>query len=165
MLIREEAARDRAQIRAVNESAFKRPDEADLVDRLRAEGVVLVSLVAEVDGEIAGHILFTRMTIEAKSGSVEAVALAPMAVLPRNQRQGIGSELVRQGLGRLRAMEERIVIVVGHPDYYPRFGFSCDKASSLASPFPREVLMALELVPGSLTGIEGPVRYAAAFGL
>jgi putative acetyltransferase len=163
--IREERPADREQIRKVNEDAFGRPDEADLIDRLRSEDVVLLSLVAELQDGIVGHILFSRMTVETPHGNVSAVSLAPMAVLPQHQRSGVGSRLVRQGLGELRARAERIVIVLGHEHYYPRFGFSIEKARPLSSPFPPEAYMALELVDGALYGIGGAVRYPGAFGL
>ena len=111
------------------------------------------------------HILFSRMSVETSEGPVAAAALAPIAVLPELQRRGIGGELIRYGLDLLRARGERIVIVLGDPDYYPRFGFSRDKARPLESPFPPEAYMALELQPGALDGVRGRVRYAAAFGL
>jgi putative acetyltransferase len=149
----------------VNEAAFERSDEADLVDRLREEGVVLLSLVAELDSQIVGHILFTRMTIETTQGALPAVSLAPMAVAPGWQGRGVGERLVRDGLEKLRGRGERIVLVLGHTHYYPRFGFSCALAESLVSPFPPDAFMALELSEGSLTGVQGTVRYAAAFGL
>ena len=161
MTIRFEGADDREQIRAVNESAFGRADEADLIDNLRAEGAVLLSLVAEVDDCIVGHILFSRMSIE----SIDAVALAPMAVLPEYQGRQIGSELLRRGLDELRDRGERIVIVLGHEHYYPRFGFSTELARRLSSPFPPEAYMALELQSGGLDGVAGRVKYARAFGL
>jgi putative acetyltransferase len=163
--VRDEQPRDRESVRIVNEAAFGRADEADLVDSLREEAAVLLSLVAEVAGEIVGHILFSRMTVETEQGPVAAVALAPMAVLPQHQNRGVGSELLRRGLGRLREQGERIVIVLGHEHYYPRFGFSAEKARHLASPFPPEAYMALELNDGALDGVRGAVRYPAAFGL
>lgn len=152
-------------IRQVNEAAFGSSDEANLVDALRADLVVLLSLVAELDGRVVGHILFSRMSIETPTGAVPAVALAPMAVLPPFQRQGIGGRLIRHGLDALRGLNERIVIVVGHATYYPRFGFSAEKARSLENPFPPDVFMALELSPGALDRVGGPVRYPHAFGL
>jgi putative acetyltransferase len=152
-------------VRLVIETAFGRPDEADLVDRLRKEHVVLLSLVAEWDGQIVGHVLFSRMMIETGRDPVAAVSLAPMAVLPRNQRQQIGSQLIRRGLVMLRERGERIVIVLGHKDYYPRFGFSCELARWLRSPFPPEAFMALELVEGALVGVRGAVKYPTAFGI
>ena len=165
LLIRDEQPCDREQVRKVNEAAFGRSDEADLIDRLRVQGVVLLSLVAEFDGQIIGHILFSRMTVETAQGPVAAVSLAPMAVQPDHQGRKIGSQLVGRGLAQLRDRGERIVIVLGHQHYYPRFGFSSEKARHLASPFPPEAFMALELSVGALTGIHGAVRYPSAFGL
>jgi putative acetyltransferase len=164
-LVREEQPGDRPQVRKVNEAAFGRSDEADLIDRLRQEGVVLLSLVAELDSQIIGHILFSRMTVETPQGPVAAVSLAPMAVLPDHQGRQVGSQLVRRGLAALRDRGERIVIVLGHKEYYPRFGFTPEKARHLASPFPPEAFMALELSDGALAGIQGTVKYPAAFGL
>src|SRR5579871_5492228 len=95
LLIRAEQSRDFAAIRSINEAAFGRADEATLVENLRADGAVIISLVAECDGRLAGHILFTRMGIETDSVSIDAVALAPMAILPQYQRHGIGGQLIR----------------------------------------------------------------------
>lgn len=165
LLIRDEQFCDREQVRKVNETAFRRSDEADLIDGLRVEGAVLLSLVAEVDGQIVGHILFSRMTVETAERHVAAVSLAPMAVLPQHQGRKIGSQMVRRGLDRLCDQGERIVLVLGHKHYYPRFGFSSVKARDLTSPFPPDAFMALELADGALTGIRGVVRYPSAFGL
>jgi putative acetyltransferase len=158
---------ERAAIRSVNQSAFGGSDEADLVDELRAAGDALLSLVAEVNGRIAGYALFSRIWIETQSGPVPAVALAPVAVLPAHQNQGIGGRLIRHGLDWLRGSGEAIIVVAGHPGYYPRFGFSSEIAQSLEAPFPvgPEAFMAMELVPGALDGIRGKLRYPAAFGL
>jgi putative acetyltransferase len=160
-----ESIEERSVIHSINEAAFGGTEEADLVDRLRAEGDALVSLVAELENQIVGHILFSRMWIETPSGLVLAVALAPVAVLPEHQRRTIGGQLIRYGLDMLRGRGEKIVIVVGYPDYYPRFGFSSEKANSLESPFPRDVFMVMELSPGALDGVSGKVVYPAAFGL
>jgi putative acetyltransferase len=149
----------------VNESAFGRSEEADLLDRLRAEKAVLLSLVAKVDGRVVGHILFSRMTIETAQGPLDAVALAPLAVLPEFQGRQAGSQLVRHGLAELSDRGERIVLVLGEKTYYTRFGFSCEKARELRSPFPAEAFLALELEDGALSGVAGTVRYASAFGL
>jgi putative acetyltransferase len=159
MTIRSETPADYPAIHAVNRSAFDQTDEADLVDRLRAEGAVLLSLVADQDSAILGHVLFTRMHV----ADTPAVALAPVAVEPAHQRQGIGAALIRRGLDVLRDAGERLVIVVGHPSYYPRFGFSA--ATGIGHPFPPEVFMALELTPGALANVAGPVRYPPAFGV
>jgi putative acetyltransferase len=165
VIIRAETAADQSMIWQVNEAAFGSAEEADLVGALRTQGVVLLSVVAELDGQVVGHILFSRMSIETPTEAIAAVALAPMAVLPRYQRQGIGGRLIRYGLDALRALGERIVIVVGHPAYYPRFGFSTEQARSLESPFPPDAFMALELSPGALDRIRGRVRYPQPFGL
>jgi putative acetyltransferase len=160
-----ESVNELAAIRAVNQAAFGRSDEADLVDKLRGDEHALISLVAELNGGIAGHIMFSRMWIRTSRGLVSAVALAPVAVLPEHQRQGIGGLLIRHGLELLRAQGEKIVIVLGHPGYYPRFGFSSDKAGLLESPFPREAFMAMELCAGALDGVRGVVVYPPAFGI
>jgi putative acetyltransferase len=163
--IREERPGDKAEVWRVNEAAFGRPDEASLVDQLREQEAILLSRVAEADARIVGHILFSRMWIDSDNGSVAAVALAPLAVAPEHQRRGAGSALIREGLDRLRNSGEGIVIVLGHAHYYPRFGFSCESARALESPFPAEYYMAMELKPGALDGVRGKVRYAPAFGL
>ncbi|HLW75839.1 MAG TPA: N-acetyltransferase [Bryobacteraceae bacterium] len=163
--VRAETPADRGAICAIQEAAFGRPDEAELVEALRSEGAALLSLLAEWDGLPAGHVLFSRMWIESSEGRREAVALAPVAVLPERQRQGIGGELIRKGLDRLRGAGEGMVLVLGDAEYYSRFGFSSEAARNLASPFPAEHFMAMELTPGALTGVSGRVRYARAFGL
>jgi putative acetyltransferase len=165
IVIRWEQDVDRPAIRRVNQAAFGTSEEADLVDTLRADGVVLRSAVAEADGALVGHVLFSRMWIETAGAAIDAVALAPVAVQPSHQRQGIGDRLIRFGLAALREDGERIVLVVGHPPYYPRFGFASALAGSIESPFPADAFMALELVPGALDGVSGRVRYPAAFGV
>jgi putative acetyltransferase len=163
--IREEITEDHDAVRELNRLAFGGNDEADIVDRLRSAGIVIVSLVAIENDEIVGHILFSRLPIETEHGIVEAVSLAPMSVHPKNHRQGIGSALVREGLELCRQRGKSIVVVVGHPEYYPRFGFSTELARSLHSPFSGSVWMALELEPGALANVKGRVRYPEAFGL
>ena len=160
-----ESVDEHSAIRAINAAAFGRLDEADLVDKLRRDRYALISLVAVLEGRIVGHIMFSRMWINSASGQVSAVALAPVAVLPEHQRKGIGGLMIRQGLELLRGRGERIVIVVGHPGYYPGFGFSRDKASLLVSPFRAEAFMALDLSAGALDGIRGSVVYPPAFGI
>jgi putative acetyltransferase len=156
---------ERKAIRSVNEAAFGGSEEADLVDKLRSDEHSLLSLVAECERGVVGHILFSRMWIKTTSGLVSAVALAPVAVRPERQRKGIGQRLIEHGLDVLRSQGERIVIVVGHPGYYPRFGFSTDNAAQLEGPFPREAFMAMELTNDALAGIQGPVIYPSAFGI
>ncbi len=165
LTVRYEEGRDRSSIHTVNVAAFGRADEANLVADLRRDGVVLASLVAEINEHVVGHILFSRMSIETANGAIPAVALAPLAIFPEYQRQGIGGRLIRDGLDLLRKRGERVVIVLGHPEYYPRFGFLPGKARLLESPFPPEAFMAMELIAGALDGIKGKVKYPAAFGI
>jgi putative acetyltransferase len=163
--IRPETNADHKAIRHVNRLAFGQDDEARLVDALRDGGYLRVSLVAERAGQVVGHILFSDLPILTEAGTVPALALAPMAVLPGFQRRGIGSDLVRSGLDECRRRGHQIVVVVGHPHFYPRFGFSPKLAASLDSPFSsREAFMALELVPGALDGVAGGVQYPPPFG-
>jgi putative acetyltransferase len=165
-LIRPEATADHDAIRHVNRLAFGKDAEARLVDALRDGGYVRASIVAEKDGQVVGHILFSDLPIITEAGTVPALALAPMAVLPGFQRQGIGSALVRWGLDECRRQGHRIVVVVGHPHFYPKFGFSSKLASALASPFGGgDSWMALELVPGALDHVSGKVAYPPPFDL
>jgi putative acetyltransferase len=162
--IRPEATTDLDAIRHVNRLAFGQDDEANLVDALRDGGFVKLSLVAEFGEQVIGHILFSGIRIVSDTGSVDALALAPMAVIPEHQRRRIGSALVRSGLEQCRQAGHRIVIVVGHPNFYPRFGFSPELASRLESEYAGEAFMALELVPGAMEGVEGVVKYSPPFG-
>lgn len=120
-VIRDEQPEDAAAVRAIEEAAFGQPGEADLVDALRPEPGV-VSLVAEVEGALVGHLLLSPVTVEGTS-TWEALALGPMAVAPAQQRRGVGSALVEASLARARSAGAPAVIVLGHPEYYPRFGF------------------------------------------
>lgn len=163
--IRPELPGDRAAIHEVNRLAFGQDEEANLVDALRDGGFARLSLVAEVDGQIVGHILFSEMAIITPSGSISALSLAPMAVRPQWQRRGIGSQLVHRGLEECREAGHRIAIVLGHPAFYPRFGFRPELAAVLESPFPRDAFMAIELTPGALTGVRGRVAYPPPFGI
>jgi putative acetyltransferase len=165
--IRTEREGDAAQIRAVNLLAFGQEEEADLVDQLRADGDVLASLVATGAGEtIDGHILFSRLELLFDDGTkADAAALAPVAVRPDRQRQGIGKALVRAGIAACREQALGAIVVLGHPNYYPKFGFFAELARGLRAPFSGDAFMALELVPGILRDRHGAVRYARAFGL
>ena len=123
-----------------------------------------MSLVAEMDGQVVGHILFSRVAIVTEFGTVEALSLAPMAVMPDCQRQGIGSKLVEAGLEACRERGHKIIVVLGHPEFYPRFGFSAELAQPLESPFGGgDAWMALELVPGALEGVQGRVEFSPPF--
>lgn len=166
VLIRLERLSDQNDICNVSRAAFGGDAEAKLVDELREGGFVCVSLVAELDGKVVGYILFSRIAINTVSGKADAIALAPMAVLPEYQRQRIGSKLLSVGLVACRADGHEIVVVLGHPEFYSRFGFSSNLASVLESPFGGgEAWMALELVPGALKDVAGSVEYSAPFGV
>ena len=165
MTIRSEAPTDHDAIRSVHEAAFGRDAEARLVDDLRAGGYARLSLVAEGDGRVVGHILFSSLSIETALGTVEALALAPLAVHPGSQGRGTGSALITEGQRRCVEEGHRIVIVLGHPEYYPRFGFSAELARRLRAPFSGPAFMALELVPQALSAVEGEVRYPPPFGV
>lgn len=162
-IIRPETAADHAAIREVNRLAFGGECEARLVDALRDGGYARISLVAEDDGRIIGHILFSALVIETSHGEIEGLSLAPMAVSPSHQRKGIGSSLVREGLRACQRARHRIVIVLGHPEFYTRFGFSAKLAEPLRSPYSGPAFMAVELVPDARRDIEGEVRYPPPF--
>lgn len=166
MNIRAESTDDYAAVRQVNEQAFGRPDEAALVDALRKRVEPNISLVAETEGRIVGHIFFSTVRVESEAGAFAALGLAPMAVLPEFQNRGVGSELVRRGLEECRRLGHEIVVVLGHPEYYPRFGFVPAKQKNLSCeyPVPDEVFMALELSEGALAGRRGMVKYSPEFG-
>jgi putative acetyltransferase len=163
--VREETANDLEAIRDVNRQAFGQVDEARLVDALRDGGYARLSLVADEGGRVVGHVLFSDLPIVMQTGTLHALALAPVAVLPIRQRQGIGSRLVREGLRACAEAGHRVVIVLGHANYYPRFGFSARLAEPLKSPFSGPTFMALELVEGALADVTGVVRYPPPFGL
>lgn len=156
-VIRNEEPTDHAAVRAIIEAAFARPEEADLVDRLRSNGDREVSLVAVEGDEVVGHILFSRM-----DAPFRALGLAPVAVAPDRQRSGIGSGLIRAGLERARAAGWQGVFVLGAPGYYRRFGFDPPLAGGFASPYAGPHLMALSLGPG-LPARSGRIEYAPAF--
>ncbi len=163
--IRLESADDRDAIRRVNQAAFRGDDEANLVDALRDGGFVASSLVAEIDGHVVAHILFSNVKIVTNSGTVAALSLAPMAVLPGYQRRGIGTRLLSDGLTDCRNAGHEIVLVLGHPQFYQKFGFLPELAQPIASPFGGGVeWMALELQPCSLNGIAGRVEFSPPFG-
>jgi putative acetyltransferase len=162
--VRNEQPDDRLAVREVNEAAFGQPAEANLVEALHQLQAAVVSLVAIANGRIAGHILFSPVTVEHDAGK-RLVGLAPMAVAPALQQQGIGSLLVRAGLVRCHAAGCDGVVVVGHADYYPRFGFARADAFGLRCEYdvPPDVFMALALPGRSLDGVSGVVRFHPAF--
>jgi len=167
MHIREEQPEDAEGIRAVNDAAFGGGDESALIDRLRGDDLLVVSLIAEEYGEIVAHIAFSELEVTSNDHkrSIRAAALAPMAVAPTHQRLGIGSELVRQGIEKCRENGIEAVIVVGHERFYPRFGFSAEIAECLRSPFSGPFCMALPLKHGVFDDFRGFVIYPDAFGV
>jgi putative acetyltransferase len=164
MEIRPERNGDIAAIRALNQAAFDGDTEANIVDLLRVRARPIVSLVALDAGSIVGHILFSPVTLSGHEDLV-MMGLAPMAVLPAHQRRGIGSSLVRAGLDRCVRLPCSAVVVVGHPEYYPRFGFVPASRFALGCEYDvaDDVFMAVELEPGSLRGRSGTIRYHEAF--
>lgn len=164
MLIRAEEQTDWAAVHALNVSAFETPAEADLVDALREQAQPLVSLVAEDNGAIVGHIMFSPVSLSGQP-SLRIMGLAPMSVAPEHQRKGIGSALVRAGLEQCKQLDFGGVVVLGHPAYYPRFGFSSSVRFGITCEYevPEEVFMVLELQAGFLRAASGKIKYHAAF--
>ena len=164
MLIRTEEPKDRAAVHAVNVSAFETPAEADLVDALRKEAYPIVSLVAEQDGAIVGHIMFSPVTLSGHA-DLKIMGLAPMAVAPEQQNKGIGSALVRAGLERCKELGFGATVVLGHTWFYPRFGFVPSVRYGIGCEYevPQDVFMVMELQPGYLREATGIIKFHAAF--
>ncbi len=141
------------------------PDEAALVDRLRAAAKPQISLVAVENDQIIGHIFFSPVSIEPELSGFFAMGLAPMAVLPERQNQGIGSMLVLDGLEECRRIGVDAVVLVGHATYYPRFGFvpAIQKGLTCEYPVPDDVFMVIELKPDALSGLHGLIKYCPEF--
>lgn len=163
--IRNERPGDELAIRKVVEQAFGQSTEADLIDALRRSRALSLSLVAELNDEIAGHVAFSDVTIVSPHATQDAVGLAPLAVLPARQQRGIGAALMQRGLEECRALGHKIVIVLGDPLYYSRFGFERASNHGIDCPYqvPPEAFMVAELVPGALAGYRGVVRYRPEF--
>jgi len=165
LAIRPETPEDQASIHYVNQEAFSRNQEADLVDKLRKRGVLTISLVAVQENTIVGHIAFSPVEIASEKSSFGALTLAPVAILPAHQNKGIGSQLVRTGLEECRRLGHEIVVLAGHPNYYPRFGFVRAYAKGIECEFevPDEAWMIAELQQGALAGRQGKVRFQPEF--
>ena len=164
MLIRTEKENDKDAVRAVNRSAFETPAEADLVDSLREQAQSIVSFVAEDGGRVLGYILFSPVSLPAHP-DLKVMGLGPMAVVREHQRQGIGSALVRAGLEKCRQKGVAAVVVLGHPEFYPRFGFLSSSRFGIDSEYEvqQDAFMVMELQLGSLSGKTGTVKYNDAF--
>jgi putative acetyltransferase len=168
-VIRPATAADAEAVDGVIRAAFAGTDfghqgEAGLVRMIEADGDTLVSLVAERDGGIVGHVLFSRMDVEADGAALSGAGLAPVSVVPGGQGQGIGGALIRAGLGALREQGCAISFALGHEGYYPRFGYSPQLAARFASPFAGPHFMAMMLDSGAAWPLGGRADYAPAFG-
>ena len=164
--IRLETAGDIAGVRAVNLAAFEQAIEADLVDRIRSSNNRSISIVALDSDTVVGHIFFTPATIQSGKNPVAGMALGPMAVLPDYQRKGIGSSLVELGIALLRRRKCPYVIVLGHPNYYNKFGFTPAASRGLECPWenvPKEAFMVLMLDESVMSKVRGTVRYLPEF--
>ncbi len=164
--VRAESPEDTEGIGAVHRLAFAQDDEADLVKRLRSNGKVILSLVAIDQGRVVGNTLFTPARIRAQDGvETPAVALGPVAVLPERQKQGIGSSMIRAGLAQMTETGPGICILLGHPEYYPRFGFEPASRYGIRCQWqvPEPAFMVLALQDGGLDGVTGTAYYAPEF--
>ena len=168
LIIRQENNADYKKIYELNLLAFEEKEEAVLVDLLRKndEFIPQLSLVALYNNEIVGHILFTKIRIiDDNENEQESLALAPMAVLPKYQKKGIGGTLIKKGLNIATKLNFKSVIVLGHEHYYPKFGFVPTVKWNIKSPFevPANVFMGIELVKNSLENVSGIVKYPKEF--
>mgnify|MGYP002624295400 CR=1 FL=1 len=162
--IRPETRSDARQVRAVHVGAFPTPAEANLVDRLRDVGRLAVSLVAECEDDVVGHVAFSPVTMERAAADVAGLGLAPLAVLSTFRRRGVGAALVCRGLDACRRAGVAYVVVLGEPAYYQRFGFQPAAASGIENEYgAHDEFMVLELHPGALTRCSGLVRYCEEF--
>ena len=158
MEIREEREGDCEAIRRVHRDAFGGDVEVRLVDLLRARGKAVVSLVAVDASDVVGHILFSPVTID-EAAKARPLGLAPLGVLPPFQRSGIGSSLIREGLTRCAHAGYDLVVLVGEPGYYARFGFQAAERCGLGNEYGvKDEFMVLELRKGSLDGVRGLVN-------
>jgi putative acetyltransferase len=164
VVVRPESRTDQSTVRLIHIVAFPSSSEALLVDDLRILSRSFISLVAEAGSSVVGHILFSPATLTGHS-NLNLMALAPMAVLPEWQRRGVGTQLVLEGLAACRERGVQACVVIGHPDYYSRFGFQPAANFGLSSGFDvsEEFFMAMELVPDALQGRGGQVRYHPLF--
>jgi len=165
VIVREERPEDIEAIHAVNEKAFGQAQESQLVDALRKNSGVLLSLVATLNGRVVGHILYSPVSISSDGKAVIGAGLGPMAVLPEYQRQGIGGNLIEAGNQKLREMGCPFVVVLGHPEYYPRFGFKPASAYDIRCEWdvPDNVFMVLVMDQSKMKNISGAAKYRQEF--
>ena len=164
MNIRPETEKDKAAIQEINQSAFETFAEATLVDTLREQCHPMISLLAEEDRKVVGHIMFSPVTLSGSS-DLKIMGLAPMAVVPNYQRKGIGSALVQAGLDECKKVGFGAVVVLGHTKYYPKFGFIPAARVGINCEYdvPEDAFMVLELEASYLAGVKGKVKYHSAF--
>jgi len=162
--IRTECPEDLKKIRHVYIEAFETETEAELVEALRDSGIPIISLVAEYKGELSGHIMFSPMTLDGKP-EILLAALAPLAVLPEHQRKGIGSRLVNEGIPHCRTSEYSCIVVLGWPEFYPRFGFTPSTKYGIKTEYdvPEEVFMVLMLTDDAAVDYSGTAKYHQVF--
>ena len=165
-IIRFEKPEDITFIHSVNEQAFGRVSEAKLVDTLRQACADHLSLVADDNGSIVGHIMFTPVLVTEEKQELQGMGLAPMAVLPSKQRQGIGAQLVDTGLQILKEKGCPFVIVLGHPEYYPRFGFQAASGCNIRTQWdgvPDEAFMILVMDHEAMQNVSGVATFRDEF--
>jgi len=164
MLIRSENEKDIKAVHSLNTSAFGTEAETNLVDALRKKTHPYSSLVAEGNNEVVGHILFTPVSLSGHS-EINIMGLAPMAVAPEHQKKGVGSKLIHAGLERCKELRFGAIVVLGHSEYYPRFGFLPSSHFGISCEFkvPEEAFMVIELQSGYLSGKSGIIKYHAEF--
>lgn len=169
IVVRQESPTDFPSVYSVNTAAFKRSEEAQLVDRLRSSNSFIpeLSLVAVIDKDIVGYILFTQVSIIGKNSSDQSLALAPISVHPKWQQKGVGTTLIRNGLDVARNLDYKSVIVLGHADYYHRFGFRPTNKWGIKPPFKvsEALFMGLELIENAFANLEGTVIYSKEFAI
>lgn len=165
MNVRSEELKDYLIVHNLNTQAFGSEAEANLVDGLRQHAKPYVSLVYEKDSKVVGHIMFSPVTLTGNA-ALKIMGLAPVAVDPEWQKQGIGHELIKAGLAKCKELGYLACVVLGHPEYYPKFGFVPSKVFNIKSEYdvPDEVFMVLELEDGYLSHAEGVIQYHPEFG-
>lgn len=166
--IRKETQSDYSDVYNLNKVAFKQDVESKLIELLRKSSAFIpeLSIVAIINNNIVGHILFTNIIVKGEDGNeYNSLALAPMSVIPKYQAKGIGGQLIKHGLNTAKKLGFKSVIVLGHKDYYPKFGFEAASQWNIKAPFdvPDDVFMAIELVENGLRGISGVVKYPKEF--
>lgn len=159
--IREEHSGDFTAVRDVNRLAFGQDQEGNIVDALRSNGAALLSFVATLDGHVVGHIMYSSLSV----GDNQGAALGPMAVMPEHQRRGIGSQLIEAGNRKLKDAGCPFIVVVGHAEYYPRFGFRPASTYGITCEWelPDNIFMVLVLDPVKMQGVAGLAKYRHEF--